>query len=31
MKLAWVATGGPEEMIAEAGARLEIIATPFSP
>lgn len=29
MKLAWVATSGPEEMVAEAGARLEIIADTF--
>jgi len=29
MKLAWVATSGPEEMVAESGARLEIIADTF--
>ena len=29
MKLAWVATSGPEDMVAEAGARLEIIADTF--
>jgi len=29
MKLAWVATSGPEEMVAEAGARLEIIADTY--
>jgi alanine-synthesizing transaminase len=29
MKLAWVATSGPEEMVAEAGARLEIVADTF--
>jgi aspartate/methionine/tyrosine aminotransferase len=29
MKLAWVATSGPEEMVREAGARLEIIADTF--
>jgi aspartate/methionine/tyrosine aminotransferase len=29
MKLAWVATSGPAEMVAEAGARLEIIADTF--
>lgn len=29
MKLAWVATSGPEEMVTEAGARLEIIADTF--
>ena len=29
MKLAWVAASGPEEMVAEAGARLEIIADTF--
>ena len=29
MKLAWVATSGSEEMVAEAGARLEIIADTF--
>jgi aspartate/methionine/tyrosine aminotransferase len=29
MKLAWVAISGPEEMVAEAGARLEIIADTF--
>jgi aspartate/methionine/tyrosine aminotransferase len=29
MKLAWVATNGPAEMVAEAGARLEIIADTF--
>jgi len=29
MKLAWVATGGPKEIVAEAGARLEIIADTF--
>jgi len=29
MKLAWVATNGPEEVVAEAGARLEIIADTF--
>jgi aspartate/methionine/tyrosine aminotransferase len=29
MKLAWVATSGPEEVVAEAGARLEIIADTF--
>jgi aspartate/methionine/tyrosine aminotransferase len=29
MKLAWVATSGPKEMVAEAGARLEIIADTF--
>jgi len=29
MKLAWVATTGCEEMVAEAGARLEIIADTF--
>lgn len=29
MKFAWVAFSGPEEMVAEAGARLEIIADTF--
>jgi len=29
MKLAWVATSGPEEMVAQAGARLEIVADTF--
>src|SRR5438309_11823644 len=29
MKLAWVATSGPEEMVAESGGRLEIIADTF--
>src|SRR5580658_2218917 len=29
MKFAWVATSGPKEMVAEAGARLEIIADTF--
>ena len=29
MKFAWVATSGPEEMVADAGARLEIIADTF--
>ena len=29
MKLAWVATSGPEEAVAEAGARLEIIADTY--
>jgi alanine-synthesizing transaminase len=29
MKLAWVAANGPKEMVAEAGARLEIIADTF--
>ncbi len=29
MKLAWVAASGPEEPVAEAGARLEIIADTF--
>ena len=29
MKLAWMAASGPEEMVAEAGARLEIIADTF--
>jgi alanine-synthesizing transaminase len=29
MKLAWVASSGPEEMAAEAGARLEIIADTY--
>jgi aspartate/methionine/tyrosine aminotransferase len=29
MKLAWLAASGPEEMVAEAGARLEIIADTF--
>jgi alanine-synthesizing transaminase len=29
MKLAWVASSGPEEIVAEAGARLEIIADTF--
>jgi aspartate/methionine/tyrosine aminotransferase len=29
MKLAWVATSGPQEMVAEAGARLEIIADTY--
>jgi alanine-synthesizing transaminase len=29
MKLAWVATSGPESAVAEAGARLEIIADTF--
>ncbi len=29
MKLAWIATSGPPEMIGEAGARLEIIADTF--
>jgi alanine-synthesizing transaminase len=29
MKLAWVATSGPDETVAEAGARLEIIADTF--
>jgi len=29
MKLAWVAASGPQEMLAQAGARLEIIADTF--
>jgi alanine-synthesizing transaminase len=29
MKLAWVATSGPGEMVVEAGARLEIVADTF--
>jgi alanine-synthesizing transaminase len=29
MKLAWLATSGPEEMVAKAGARLEIIADTY--
>ena len=29
MKFAWVTTSGPEEMVAEAGARLEIIADTY--
>jgi alanine-synthesizing transaminase len=29
MKLAWVTTSGPEQMVAEAGVRLEIIADTF--
>jgi aspartate/methionine/tyrosine aminotransferase len=29
MKLAWVAASGPKEIVAEAGARLEIIADTF--
>jgi len=29
MKLAWLATSGPEEMVAAAGARLEIVADTF--
>jgi alanine-synthesizing transaminase len=29
MKLAWVATSGPKEMVTEAGARLEIIADTY--
>jgi aspartate/methionine/tyrosine aminotransferase len=29
MKLAWLATSGPEELVSEAGARLEIIADTF--
>jgi aspartate/methionine/tyrosine aminotransferase len=29
MKLAWVATSGPEEIVAEAGARLEVIADTY--
>ncbi len=29
MKLAWVTTSGPKEVVAEAGARLEIIADTF--
>ena len=29
MKLAWLATSGPKQMVAEAGARLEIIADTF--
>ncbi len=29
MSLAWVATSGPEEMVAESGARLEIIADTY--
>jgi aspartate/methionine/tyrosine aminotransferase len=29
MKLAWVATSGPKEMVAEAGARLEIVADTY--
>ncbi len=29
MKLAWVATSGPEDIVAEAGARLEVIADTF--
>ncbi len=29
MKLAWVAASGPKEMVAEAGARLEIIADTY--
>jgi aspartate/methionine/tyrosine aminotransferase len=29
MKLAWVATSGPKEMVTEAGARLEVIADTY--
>ena len=29
MKLAWVATSGPEQVVAEAGARLEVIADTY--
>lgn len=29
MKLAWLATTGPDEMVAEAGARLEVIADTY--
>lgn len=29
MKLAWIATSGPEQVVAEAGARLEVIADTF--
>jgi alanine-synthesizing transaminase len=29
MKLAWVATSGPSEMVSEAGARLEVIADTY--
>jgi aspartate/methionine/tyrosine aminotransferase len=29
MKFAWVTTSGPEEMVAEAGARLEIVADTY--
>ena len=29
MKLSWVVASGPEDMVAEAGARLEIIADTF--
>src|ERR1039457_5173809 len=29
MKLAWIATSGPEQMVAEAGARLEVIADTY--
>jgi alanine-synthesizing transaminase len=29
MKLAWMATRGPEKMVAEAGARLEVIADTY--
>ncbi len=29
MKLAWVASSGPEKMVAEAGARLEIVADTY--
>ena len=29
MKLAWVATSGPDQMVAEAGARLEVIADTY--
>lgn len=29
MKLAWIATSGPREIVAEAGARLEVIADTF--
>jgi len=29
MKLAWVATSGPEDIVAEAGARLEVIADTY--
>lgn len=29
MKLAWLATSGPDEMVAEAGARLEVIADTY--
>ena len=29
MKLAWIVTSGPSEMVAEAGARLEVIADTF--